>query len=122
VCLLVATLAGAAACGGGTVPSGTAFCGRISDRLSLLRGLTIDPADPASARSVLTAYEDVGKVSPAPVRDAWTKLTKLVETAATSDLKTPEAGGKFAEQALAAQPDITTIKTYVKATCGIDLA
>jgi hypothetical protein len=114
------TLAGTA-CSGGTIPSGTAFCGRVQQRLDVLKGVKIDPADPSSAKKVLAAYEDVAKVAPAPVRDAWTNVTALVRSAANDDLSTPEASGRFAEKALATQPDITTIKTYVKATCGFEL-
>lgn len=112
-------LAGAAC--GGTVQSGSAFCGRITKRMDDLKGLNLVSADPATTKKVLAAFEDVGKVAPAPVRDAWANVTKLVQEAATSDLTTQDAAGKLAEKALATQPDVTTIKTYVKDTCGIDL-
>ncbi len=123
VTILVAlTITAGAACRGGTVPSGAAFCGRVDKQMSVLKGLNLVSSDPETTKQVLAAFQDVGTVAPAPVRDAWTKVTKLVELAATTDLKTPDAAGKLAEQALAAQPDVTTIKTYVKDTCGFELA
>ena len=119
--LLALAVTAGAACSGSTVPSGTAFCGRVQKQMSVLKGLNVVSSDPETTKQVLAAFEDVGEVAPAPVREAWTKVTELVEQAATTDLKTPEAAGKLAEQALAAQPDVTTIKTYVKDTCGFEL-
>ena len=105
-------------CNRGTVPSGKAFCDRVSARLAELRGPV---ADPAAARASVQAYRDLGAVAPAPVRDAWKAVTALVESAASLDLTSPEAQSTFAERALAAAPQVKTITDYAHDTCGVDL-
>ena len=108
----------AAGCNRGTVPSGKAFCDQVSARLADLRGPVVDPA---AARAAVQAYRDLGAVTPAPVRDAWRAVTALGESAASLDLTSPEAQSRFAEQALAAAPQVKTITDYTHDTCGVDL-
>lgn len=106
------------ACGGSDAPTGDAFCAAVTSKLEQLRGPATDPATAAGA---VKAYQDVAKVAPAPVRDAWNTVTDLVEAAADLDTSSKEDQAAFAERALAAAGDVTTITDYTKTTCGIDL-
>ncbi len=116
---LVALLAvSLVACGGAEAPTGEAFCKAVSSKIDQLKGPVTDPA--AAAKSV-QAYQDVAKVAPAPVRDAWKTVTGLVESAATLDLTSKDAQAKFAERALQAAGDVKTITDYTQTTCGVAL-
>lgn len=108
-----------AACGGPEAPTGQAFCDAVSSKLEQLKGPVTDPV--AAAKAV-AAYQDVAKVAPAPVRDAWTTVTELVEAAATLDLASKDAQAKFAERALRAAGAVKTITDYTQTTCGVTLA
>ena len=107
-----------AACNRGTVPSGKAFCERVSARLAELKGPVTDSA---GAKRSVQAYRDLQPVAPAPVRDAWKTVTSLVEAAATLDLTSTDQQGKFAEQALAASGQVKIVTDYTRDTCGLDL-
>jgi len=118
VVALAAPAGALTACNRGTVPSGKAFCDRVTAKLADLRGPI---ADPAAAKRSVQAYRDLNAVAPAPVRDAWKVVTSLVEAAAAVDLTSPDAQGRLAEQALAAAPQVKTVTDYTRDTCGLDL-
>jgi hypothetical protein len=118
--LLAVLLAGAlAACGRPEAPTGQAFCDAVTAKLDQLKGPVTDPATAAKA---VQAYQDVAKVAPAPVRDAWNTVTDLVEAASSLDLASKDAQAKFAERALRAAGDVKTITDYTQTTCGVTLS
>jgi hypothetical protein len=115
---LVLVIVVTAACGGAVTPSQPGFCRRVSANLDALRNV----ADPSQASKTLDAYRKIAAVAPAGVRDAWTTLTAVIESAATKDISQPGAEAAFAQRILASKPAIDTILAYTKDNCGIDLA
>ena len=118
--LAVAFVAAAplSACNRGTVPSGTAFCARVTKHLAELKGPVTDSA---AAKRAVAAYKDVATVTPAPVREAWASVTLLVEAAASLDLTSATSQSAFAERAVAADAQITRVADYTRDTCGVEL-
>ena len=119
----LATVAGVAVgltgCTKTATPSAAAFCRRIAANKQALQG----PAgDAAALGRTLTAYRTVGQVAPIAVRDAWTTVTALIESAATADLTQPQASEGLAARALAAKPEIDAIVSYARTTCDLDLS
>jgi hypothetical protein len=118
-CVALATLiVVAAACSDAVTPSQPGFCRRVTANLDALRNV----ADPTQAGKTLDAYRKVAVVAPAGVRDAWTTLTAVIESAATKDISQPGAEAAFAQRILTSKPAIDTILAYTKDNCGIDLA
>ena len=106
------------ACNRGTVPSGAAFCARVTKHLAELKGPVTDSA---AAKRAVEAYKDVAIMAPAPVREAWATVTLLVEAAASLDLTSATAQSAFAERAVAADAQITRVADYTRDTCGVEL-
>ena len=102
-----------------TTPSAAAFCRRVEANRSVLQGAG---ADAAGVARTLAAYRNVAQVAPAGVRDAWGTVTALVESAASADLSEPQTNERLAARSLAAKPEIDSIVTYTKSTCGLDIA
>ena len=115
---LIALIALSGGCGGAVTPSQPGFCRRVSANLDALRNV----ADPAQAGKTLDAYHKVAAVAPAGVRDAWTTLTAVIESAATKDISQPGAESAFTQRILASKSAFDTILAYTKDNCGIDLA
>ena len=116
--IAIAAAAPLSASNRGTVPSGAAFCERVTKHLTELKGPVTDNA---AAKRAVAAYKDVATVTPAPVREAWATVTLLVEAAASLDLTSATAASAFAERAVAADGQITRVADYTRDTCGVEL-
>jgi hypothetical protein len=105
-------------CSDGTERSTTAFCTRLVDSVALLEGPLSTPEDLAA---LLHRYRELERVAPLSIQAAWTKVTELVEAAASVDRDDSDAVAALAEQAFAADLAARQVASWVAERCGITM-
>jgi hypothetical protein len=111
---LGSAVTGLAACRNAPLRSPERFCQQLGDSVALVTAAVQSPGEAASA---IGRFRAIGAAAPEAIRDEWDVLVQLLVTAddpATTD-------SVLAERAIASQRSVTTIESYVKSTCGLDL-
>lgn len=117
VTLIAVTLL-AVSCGDGSDRSTGAFCDRLTTSVELLEGPLSTPEDLAA---LLLRYRELERVAPLSIEASWSRVTDLVEAAASVDRDDEEALEALAEQAFAADLAAREVATWAAERCGITL-
>ena len=117
VLALVATSALLAACNGKS-RSASSFCQKLSAAQAAFTNGQTD------ASSVAKQFHQLGSSTPPSIRGSWDVLTALFDDLSKVDVKSERAVQDGYQRALTApvQQASTEVTTYVKTTCGFDLA